>query len=172
MFIDSFFSLTEDNKPPQLVTIQDGEAMRITIEDGFLTVEQFSEDQINALAKREHLMSESWVDIPPEKEWEITIPEFHQKVNVETEPWIDDPSAIPLPSNGLWSPERERYLIDFNNDGILDLLLGHGHSGIQSDSCFTLYLKNSEGKYRKHAVFNGMPDFAIEKKEGSCPDKR
>jgi len=165
---DQFFALTDDgNKPLKLVAVDDEGVSRIFIDkDGFLIVKQFPEDQIKFRTNHEPLSPEFHTNIPPPKDGkEITILVFHEKVNVEAEPWIDDPSAIPLPSNGLWSPERERYFIDFNNDGIPDLLLGHGHSELRLDSNFTLYLKNSKGKYKKHAVFNGMPDFAIKKKE-------
>jgi len=164
---DMFFKLIEgDNKPPKLVAADDKGVSRICIdEDGFLIVKQFPEDQIKFRTNHEPLAPEFHTDIPPPKEEEIN-PRFLEKVDPETELWIGDPSVVPLPSNGLWRPERTRYIADFNNDGIPDMLLGNGKKGIQPDKHYTLYLRNAKGKYRKHATFYDLFDtFAIENKE-------
>jgi len=162
-----FFALTEDGKPPQLVVIRDGgKTIRIAIDgDGFLSLyKKFPTLNLFAsLGKLERLKPETYTDIPPSRQYEAMFdppPTFFERTNLETEPWVDDPSAIPAPSNGVWNPERHRYYTDFNNDGIHDLLLG-----IHRDLRYELYLGNAEGKYKKYAVFHGLTNFSIESKE-------
>jgi len=162
-----FFTFTEGNKPPQLITVRDnGKVIKIAFdEDGFRIIKHFSSfDLFDSHTKPERLTAEFHTDIPPPKEEEIN-PRFLEKFDPETELWIPDPSAIPAPSNGMWQPERTRYFADFNNDEIPDMLLGHGHKGIQPDDYYTLYLRNTKGKYKKHATFKNLYMFGIEKKE-------
>jgi len=165
-----FFAFTENGKPPQFVTVRnDGRNTKVIIdEDGFLRTEKFPVPNLSdSRRKLERLTPELHSDISPTplpSGNDSPPPAFFERFNPATEPWIDDPSAVPAPWNGVWHPERERYHTDFNNDGLSDILLG-----TQLGGHYTLYLKNAKGKYKKYATFHGLYSFHLEnKKKGTA----